>query len=243
MYVDRFVQGAGGGGRERICLATRPHWFRVIEQGAGGLPLIVGGIALFVSRKELERLLTPLLSFLQAPNGRSGGAGDGSTSSSDAQVMAEKVLTWGGAALLLLGALLLLCALLKRHFTEYAVTVSPRLGARIIKVQGVFSRQLIVVPVDMINDLALREPLLGRLLGWGDIEIETGNDYKDDRLERIPDPQGFYQLWKTLLDHNFAESENASGADAYQRGAEPSMRSQGAGHQDVLPAPRWRRRH
>ena len=69
-----------------------------------------------------------------------------------------------------------------------------------------------------VNNLALYEPLLGRLLGWGHIEIETGNDYDGDRLEHIPDPHGFYQVWKTLLDHGYRRDARASLVDPYGEG-------------------------
>lgn len=87
--------------------------------------------------------------------------------------------------------------------TEYAVTVSSNFEGRIIKVQGILSRQTVTVPLGMVNNLVLYEPLLGRVLGWGHIDIETGNDYDGDRLEYVPDPRTFHQIWKTLLDTGY----------------------------------------
>jgi hypothetical protein len=231
MYVERFVEQerAGIWDAESICLATRPHWFRVIERGAGGLLLMVGGIAFLLIGQPLRHLLTGWAAHIPGPAGTTGAA-DASVASGpagvagtfghalDVQQILEMSIVWGGPALTIVGALLLGWALLSRHCTEYAITVS--LGSsgrsgRIIKVQGVLSRQTVAVPLGMVNNLELHEPVLGRLLGWGDIGIETGNDYDGDRLEHMPDPRGFYQMWKSLLDLGHGRGWSASGTGSY----------------------------
>jgi hypothetical protein len=149
------------------------------------------------------------------------------------QELFGEAFTWGGFALASVGVLLLGWVMLNRHFTEYAITTSPRsagtqetqgtqgtqgtrgsqgFGGRIIKVQGVLSRQTVTVPLGMVNDLVLYEPLLGRILGWGHIDIETGNDYTGDHLEYVPDPRGFQMVWKELLDNVYGDQKLRSGA-------------------------------
>jgi hypothetical protein len=64
----------------------------------------------------------------------------------------------------------------------------------------------VAVPLAMVNDLVLYEPLLGRILGWGLVDIETGNDYHGDRLEYVPNPGAFYAAWTALLENGFAGS-------------------------------------
>lgn len=266
MYVDRFVEQerAGVWDAESICLATRPHWFRVIERGAGGILLMVCGIAFLLFGQPLRGLVTNLAAHIPGPAGTTGAA-DASVASGpagvagtfghalDVQQILETSIIWGGLALTIVGALLLGWALLSRHFTEYAITVS--LGSsgrsgRIIKVQGVLSRQTVAVPLGMVNNLELYEPLLGRLLGWGDIDIETGNDYDGDRLEHMPDPRGFYQMWQTLLDLGHGRGWGASGTGSYaEMGVETagdartkpwSARSTDAS--SAIPQRRWHRR-
>jgi hypothetical protein len=218
MYIDRLVAGAGrargvGGvgitdamNAERVCLAVRPHWFRIVKQGAGSLLLIACGVALAMAAGPLAKLVAEPISRLRAPAAGRGGAGDYTDTFAALAALVssiERVLVWAGIPLALMGVALLGWALLSRHFTEYGIIVSPGLGGRIIKVQGVFSRETVAVPLGMVNDLALYEPLLGRLLGWGDIDIETGNDYQGDRLEHVPNPKAFYEVWQTVLDHRY----------------------------------------
>lgn len=235
MYVDRLVkeEGAGVWGVEAICLATRPHWFSVVEQGAGlnwakpkNLLLMAGGAALLLFGQPVlglqpnsGPLLADWITLFQAP-GIASGPADGTGASVPPLNLPQIIdisIIWGGVVLALAGALVLGWALLKRHFTEYAITLSPGYSGRIIKVQGVLTRKTVAVPLGMVNNLELYEPLAGRLFGWGDIEIETGNDYEGDRLEHVPDPRGFYQMWKLMLDLGFVRSGVASGVGSPAR--------------------------
>ncbi|MBF6612171.1 MAG: PH domain-containing protein [Chloroflexi bacterium] len=210
--MDRLVEGAGG---EQICLATRPHWFMAAKQGLGGLVLIVCGIVLSLSGDLLRLLLATFVPDLVPPSDSSGitasehsDAAPAPLTLPDFQLSLDKVLAWGGIVIALIGALLLGWALLNRHVTEYAITMStksPNFGGRIVKVSGVLSRQTVSVPLGMVNNLVLYEPLLGRILGWGHIDIETGNDFDGDRLEYIPDPQGFHEIWKSLLENGYGD--------------------------------------
>ena len=148
MYFDQSMQTAEGADRERTCLAVKPHWFRVIERGAGGLLLLMLGIALILFGEPLRRLLTRFLPLVQVPSDSPSGAQDMPMTpvpSSDPQAILETVFAWGGVALALVGALLLGWALLDRHSTDYAITISPGFGGRIIKVHGVLARQTVAV--------------------------------------------------------------------------------------------------
>jgi hypothetical protein len=213
MYIDRLVEGGEGAravGGELICLITRPHWFMVAREGVRGLLLMGCGIVLLLFREPLVRQLKMLVPQLPAPRDSSGPAPVPITLSDfrlslDAALAA---LSWSGLAFLLMGVLLLGRALLNRHFTEFAITMSTTplgFGGRIIKVHGILSRQTVTVPLGKVNDLVVYEPLLGRVLGWGDLDIETGNDYTGDRLEYLPNPRGFQDIWKTLIDNGYGD--------------------------------------
>lgn len=187
MYLERLLNRAGD---ERICLLTRPHWFQVARQGGCGLFLMACGVAMLLFGARLTRLISPPISpsTLLLPG---------------LQLDPAVMLSWASLALLLCGAPLLGWALLCRHFTQYAITVSRRSPGqgRILKVQGVFSRQTVAVPIGKVNDLVVYEPPLGRMLGWGHVDIETGNDYTGDRLDYLPDPRRFQDTWRALLVH------------------------------------------
>ncbi len=221
MHVDRLVQGGGG---EQICLAVRPHWFRIARQGMGALLLVLCGLALTLFQQQLLQSLAALTPYLVGPSDGTNPATPASAGLPGVHLTLEGPLTWGGIVTALAGALLLAWALLVRHFTEYAITMTTNFGGRIIKVQGVFSRQTVAVPLGMVNNLVVNEPLLGRILNWGHIDIETGNDYNGDRLEYIPDPQGFHQIWKTLLDNGYGTPARINNS-AFEHGPVPGKMS------------------
>lgn len=209
MYVDRLVEGDSG---ERLCLASRPHWFRIAKHGLLGVTLIVVGLVLVLFGEQLQRLLAMFApQFMVTPDGPGTAAPAFAVPVIGARLSLDGVVVWGALTVSLAGVLLLGWALLNRHFTEYAITMSPNFGGRIIKVEGVLSRQTVSVPLDMVNNLVLYEPLLGRILGWGDIDIETGNDYGRDRLKYMPNPRAFDTVWKTLLNNGYAGHRRSTG--------------------------------
>src|SRR4051794_20395155 len=70
MYVERLIEDEDARGRsgETVCLAVRPHWFAVVEQGLGGFLLTVGGTGLLLFGQSLRLLLGGL-------TGGTGGTG------------------------------------------------------------------------------------------------------------------------------------------------------------------------
>ena len=205
MFVNRLVQAWDG---ECICLVTRPHWFRAIRQGFVGLALLLAGLTLLLYGEQAQQLIRSLLpNALALP--RDGGDNstlDPSTGPLPGFGLAlSGVLAYCPIIFILAGAVMLGWALLDRHFTEFAITISPKTGGRIIKAQGILSRHTVMVPLVMVNNLVLYEPLLGRILGWGHVDIETGNDYQGDRLEYMPNPRDFYTTWATLLDIGYID--------------------------------------
>lgn len=189
MYIDRLVErdrawSAQTG--ERIVLATRPHWFCAVRRALPGLMLMLLGLVASLFGEQLTRLLATFVPRFPIPLAQP-------------KLNSEAAVVWGSIVVILAGLVVVGRALLERHFTEYAITISFNSGGRIIMVRGILARQTITVPLSMVNDLVLDEPLLGRILGWGNIDIETGNDYRGDRLEYMPNPQLFQQVWKSWL--------------------------------------------
>jgi hypothetical protein len=199
MRADRVVWGelTGGGRGEIVCLAVRPHWYCVVRQALPGLVLLVAGVTVALFGEHAQELLTSWVRNLWVwPQ----------DALNPAIPALSTFLAWAAAISTVLGSAVTGWALLHRHFTEYSITISPGFAGRIIKSQGVLSRRTVAVPLAMVNDLVLFEPLLGRILGWGHVDIETGNDYQGDRLEYVPNPQAFYAAWTALLENSFAGS-------------------------------------
>jgi Bacterial PH domain/Short C-terminal domain len=67
---------------------------------------------------------------------------------------------------------------------------------RVMRVQGVLSKQALDSSLEKINDAELRQSVLGRLLGYGDLQIITASESAVDRFHLIDDPVGFK---KTML--------------------------------------------
>jgi uncharacterized membrane protein YdbT with pleckstrin-like domain len=62
---------------------------------------------------------------------------------------------------------------------------------RIIQAQGIINKHVIDSSLEKINDVVLTQSALGRMLGYGDLEILTGSEIGVNLLRRIADPVRF----------------------------------------------------
>jgi hypothetical protein len=69
---------------------------------------------------------------------------------------------------------------------DYIVT-----NRRILKVEGVFNKRSADSSLEKINDAVLEQNILGRLLGYGDLDILTAADTAIDRYRMLADAPGF----------------------------------------------------
>jgi uncharacterized membrane protein YdbT with pleckstrin-like domain len=69
---------------------------------------------------------------------------------------------------------------------------------------GVFGRQEKVIPIDRVQDCTTRMSLLGRMLGYGRVEIDAAGAQGAEILEHLPDPGEF-------RDQVFVHSEKRRG--------------------------------
>lgn len=156
-------------------------------------------------------------------------------------VLAPKVIVHGGLALLLfvlagllyargepLGRLknvpmallaaiavwflaLLLVAVLRWRSELYILT-----NRRIVQVEGVINKLTIDSSLDKINDVVLAQSALGRLLGYGDLEILTASEFGVNKLTMLAGAMAF----KTAM-----------------LNAKEALRSGGEGQPTAPPAP------
>lgn len=71
---------------------------------------------------------------------------------------------------------------------------------RIFEVSGVLTRRVASMPLTRVTDMTYRRSLLGRLLGYGDLIVESaGQDQALSRLERLPKPDDFYRTITSLV--------------------------------------------
>jgi uncharacterized membrane protein YdbT with pleckstrin-like domain len=62
---------------------------------------------------------------------------------------------------------------------------------RIIQIAGIINKHTIDSSLEKINDLVLTQSILGRMLGYGDLEILTGSELGVNLLKRIAEPVHF----------------------------------------------------
>ena len=64
-------------------------------------------------------------------------------------------------------------------------------SARVLKLEGVFTKSHRDASLDKINDMGLEQGILGRLLGWGDLGISTANEAASVTFHDLEDPVEF----------------------------------------------------
>jgi hypothetical protein len=108
----------------------------------------------------------------------------------------------------LLGLGLLLVSLLWLVFVyatwfnqDYLVT-----NRRVIKVEGILSKRSADSSLEKINDAVLQQSLLGRMLGYGDLDIMTAAEESVDRYRMLSQAQTFK---RTMLDEKHKLEQEA----------------------------------
>ncbi len=73
-------------------------------------------------------------------------------------------------------------------------------GYRMIKIQGIITRQIRMMPIGKVTDMTYNKTPLGILLGYGTFIVESaGQDQAFSRLPFIPDPDNTYRHIQNLL--------------------------------------------
>jgi uncharacterized membrane protein YdbT with pleckstrin-like domain len=62
---------------------------------------------------------------------------------------------------------------------------------RVIQTEGVINKHVIDSSLEKVNDVVLVQSVLGRMLGYGDVEILTASEIGVNRFERIAGPVRF----------------------------------------------------
>jgi uncharacterized membrane protein YdbT with pleckstrin-like domain len=87
-------------------------------------------------------------------------------------------------------------------------SISYTLTDQRIKIEtGVFGRQSKMIPIDRIQDCTTRMSLVGRMLGYGRVEVDAAGAQGAEVLEHLPNPG-------TFRDQVFVQSERRRGASS-----------------------------
>src|SRR3977135_1240835 len=87
---------------------------------------------------------------------------------------------------LALAGLWLIAVWIRWQSTTYTLT-----DQRIKIETGVFGRQEKVIPIDRVQDCTTRMSLMGRMLGYGRVEVDAAGAAGAGVLHHFPDPGGF----------------------------------------------------
>ena len=95
-----------------------------------------------------------------------------------------------GTTMLVVVALVLGVLLLGRYiWWRNKVYVVSNL--RVMKLEGIFSKNHRDASLDKINDLVMTQSLLGRMLGYGDLQVLTANETSGMTFHQLHDPVEF----------------------------------------------------
>lgn len=98
--------------------------------------------------------------------------------------------SWLVPAVLLLALVFLLGLgvppLVRRQFTLYVLTTE-----RIVVRTGVLTRSSKEIPIESISNVVFDQRIIERLLGYGDVLLESSGETSTTRLQDVPDPEQF----------------------------------------------------
>jgi len=94
--------------------------------------------------------------------------------------------TWFGLLLLVVPIGHLVFRIWAWSNRQYLVT-----NRRLMQVTGTFDKRVSCTALEKINDVLMEQSALGRMLGFGNIEIISGSESGIDLFRRIADPIGF----------------------------------------------------
>ena len=109
------------------------------------------------------------------------------------------ILSLGVVALALLW---LIVIWIRWQSTTYTLT-----DQRITIETGVFSRQEKIIPIDRVQDCTTRQSILGRIFGYGRVEVDAAGSQGAEVLLHLPSPGRF-------RDEVFTQSERRRGGPA-----------------------------
>jgi hypothetical protein len=71
---------------------------------------------------------------------------------------------------------------------------------RVVEVSGLLTRQVASIPLGKVTDMTYRRSIWGRLLGYGDLVLESaGQQQALTRIDHLPDPDFFYRTVTSLI--------------------------------------------
>jgi len=115
----------------------------------------------------------------------------------------NSILNWGFGIFFLIGLAGLGWYYLAWRRERYLVTTR-----RVIEAGGVINKWTRDTSLSMITDMLVGHPWIGRILGYGEIDLLTASEAGTNKIRFLPDPDGFK---KALLDAKYEHEMEVGG--------------------------------
>lgn len=129
--------------------------------------------------------------------------------------LVRNLFSWLGLGLLLIGLAWLGLIYITWYSQDYMVT-----NRRVLKVEGILKKRSADSSLEKINDAVLEQSVLGRMLGYGDLDILTANEQSVDRYRMLSEAQTFK---RTMLEEKHKLEQEAFQIPAPPLRAAPPM--------------------
>lgn len=152
---------------EQVVYRSRQHWLSLIIRGRSALGLLIIGLV-FIALVVFARNLFP-------------------------DNTLQQTLTSGlGLVLLVIGLIILGYRWWQWSNQDYVIT-----NRRLLKVTGILSKHSADSSLEKINDAILDQPVLGRMLNYGDLSILTAAEEAVDLYHMLNNPKEFKKIMLT----------------------------------------------
>jgi hypothetical protein len=133
----------------------------------------------------------------------------------DTPPLVRDAFSWLGLGLLLIGLGWLIYVYSQWFNQDYLIT-----NRRVMKVEGVLKKRSADSSLEKINDAVLEQSVIGRMLGYGDLDILTANEQSVDRYRMLSQAQTFK---RTMLEQKHALEQEGFQIPAPPLRAAPQM--------------------
>jgi uncharacterized membrane protein YdbT with pleckstrin-like domain len=121
---------------------------------------------------------------------------------------AEKVVIWIAIVCIVVSAFALISRYIQWFTTNFVIT-----SDRIIYRSGVFAKHGIEIPLERVNNVIFRQSVIERMLGAGNLLIESGGETGQQRFTDIKDPDSVQALIHSQVDAKMSRRSGAPAGD------------------------------
>ena len=107
--------------------------------------------------------------------------------------------------------------IIRRWFTLYVLTTE-----RIVVRTGVLSRSSKEIPVESISNVVFSQRVVERMLGYGDVLLESSGETSATRLHDVPDPERFQSQVYAIREQRTTQLQRGDGPVARDRASQLS---------------------